>query len=69
MMTGVYWLRQKEVYTMNVLDKMKGWAVIQAAIDTAWANPDGRMLQARLFPKGKPSPEEFVIVIAHYLRS
>ena len=54
---------------MNVLDKMKGWAVIQAAIDTAWANPDGRMLQARLFPKGKPSPEEFVIVIAHYLRS
>ena len=35
-------------------------AEIQFAIDLAWLNPDGRREQLRLFPEGKPTPEEFV---------
>lgn len=34
---------------------------IQEAIDAAWANPAGREAQQRLFPDGKPTPEEMVI--------
>ncbi len=36
---------------------------IQAAIDAAWDNPAGRAMQQRLFPAGKPEPEEFIRTI------
>ncbi len=41
-------------------------ADIQEAIDAAWASEDPQTIRARamLFPKGKPTAEEFVAVIA-----
>ena len=35
-------------------------AAIQEAINLAWAEPTAREYQNVLFPKGKPSPAEFV---------
>lgn len=42
-------------------------ADIQAAIDAAWVseNIEAKELQTRLFPNGKPSPEEFITVLAN----
>lgn len=37
---------------------------IQEAIDAAWADPRGRAAQEKLFPKGKPTPEEMIDTIA-----
>lgn len=33
---------------------------IQAMIDEAWSNPEGREMQQKLFPEGKPTPELFL---------
>lgn len=41
---------------------------IRAAIDAAWDNPEGRQEQERLFPGGKPTPAQFVAVVASQLR-
>ena len=42
------------------------YADIQAAIDAAWEseNIKTKELQTRLFPNGKPKPEEFITVLA-----
>ena len=39
---------------------------IQATIDDAWANadPEERQHQLKIFPNGKPTVEEFIIVTA-----
>lgn len=39
---------------------------IQAAIDAAWDTDDlgALKLQRELFPNGKPTPEEFIVVVA-----
>jgi len=41
-------------------------AEIQAAIDAAWASeaPEAKTLQNELFPEGKPTPEQFIAVLA-----
>ena len=42
------------------------YADIQAAIDAAWESEsvETKELQMRLFPNGKPKPEEFIAVLA-----
>lgn len=44
---------------------------IAVMIDEAWAHPttEQMLLQKKLFPYGKPSPEEFIIVMAIELRN
>lgn len=39
-------------------------------IDAAWASgdPEAKLMQSRLFPNGKPTPEEFIVVVCRYLR-
>ena len=39
---------------------------IKTVIDEAWAHPttEQLLLQKQLFPLGKPSPEEFLIIMA-----
>ena len=37
---------------------------VQEAIDAAWSDPAAREAQMRLFPKGKPTPAEFVAVLS-----
>lgn len=39
---------------------------LEQIIDATWASsdPEAKLMQSRLFPKGKPTPEEFVAVIA-----
>jgi len=39
---------------------------IAETIDAAWTNPttEQMLIQKKLFPYGKPSPEEFIIVMA-----
>ena len=43
---------------------------IQEAIDAAWATDDLSAKKAReaLFPQGKPTPEEFVAVLANHAK-
>ena len=43
---------------------------ISNIIDAAWANPttEQMLLQKQLFPYGKPSPEEFLIIMAIEVR-
>lgn len=45
-------------------------ADIQEAIAEAWASEDpaAKALQAKLFPNGQPSPEEFIAVISSTLK-
>lgn len=45
--------------------------LMQAAIDAAWLSEDveARRLQRELFPRGKPSVEEFVAKIALFVAS
>lgn len=33
-----------------------------------WNNPEGAELRAKLFPDGQPTPEEFIRVLAEYVR-
>ena len=42
---------------------------IQAAIDEAWISQEGRELRERLFPDGKPDPEQFLATISRELQS
>lgn len=59
--------RMKAEFVLWVTAAREGLSVrqvkqnIQEAIDAAWANPAGREAQQRLFPDGKPTPEEMVI--------
>ena len=48
---------------------MRKIRAMQAAIDAAWASPDGSELRERLFPEGKPSPELFVERVAIYAQA
>lgn len=41
---------------------------IQKAINAAWANPAGAALREKLFPDGKPTPEQFVQRVSDYAR-
>jgi len=43
---------------------------IQKAIDVAWNNPDleARTQQRLLFPKGKPTVDEFIDVVSKHVR-
>ena len=43
----------------------------QTIIDQAWAtrNPLQKLRQRRYFPKGKPTPEEFIAVVSEIARS
>ena len=45
-------------------------ASIQKAIEAAWASEDQASVQLRekLFPQGKPTPEEFVAVMARFAK-
>ena len=43
-------------------------AAIQESIDAAWENPECRALQNLYFPNGKPTPEEFITVMARYVK-
>ena len=42
------------------------WTEIQNAIDAAWASeaPEAKTSQNELFPEGKPTPEQFIAVLA-----
>ena len=44
---------------------------IQEAIDAAWnsKDPSVKSFQRRLFPNGKPTPEEFILVMGNVLRT
>ena len=44
-------------------------ASIQRAIEAAWASedPSAKVMRETLFPKGKPTPEEFVAVLARFV--
>ena len=44
---------------------------IQEAIDAAWnsKDPSVKAFQRRLFPNGKPTPEEFILVMGNVLRT
>ena len=37
---------------------------IKEVIDATWNNPEGKELRDKLFPKGKPEPEEFIRVMS-----
>lgn len=52
---------------LRVLDFEAG---IQACIDAAWESqePEHRDLQNTLFPDGKPTPEQFIAVVAAVIR-
>ena len=43
---------------------------IQETIDEAWSSnvPAAKVHQQQLFPKGKPCPEEFIIVVARHIK-
>ena len=44
---------------------------IQETIDAAWSNPDEKIRQKQscLFPKGKPTVEEFIGTISEYIKA
>ncbi len=50
---------------MNALRKRE----VQNIIDTTWENPQGKELRDRLFPDGKPEPEEFIKTVAQYAKN
>ena len=43
---------------------------LQEVIDATWASndPDAKLMQSRLFPKGKPKPEEFIVAVSQYVK-
>lgn len=43
---------------------------LEQIIDATWASsdPEAKLMQSRLFPNGKPTPEEFIVVVCRYLR-
>lgn len=41
---------------------------MQDAIGAAWNDPAGREAQLRLFPEGKPSPEQFIKRVAECIQ-
>ena len=43
-------------------------AAIQDSIDIAWNSPEFHDIQMQYFPNGKPSPEEFIAVVARYVK-
>lgn len=43
-------------------------AAIQDSIDIAWEKPEFHAIQTQYFPNGKPSPEEFISVMARYVK-
>lgn len=43
-------------------------ASLQESIDRAWENAECRALQDQYFPNGKPTPEEFITVMARYVK-
>lgn len=50
---------------------LKAWIIrhqMKKALDAAWRNPDGAEVRQKLFPDGKPSPEEFIRVIANHIK-
>ena len=56
-------IAEKEGKTLTEIE-----ASIREAIDLAWENPDGHDLQQKLFPNGKPTPEEFIAGMARYVK-
>lgn len=44
---------------------------IQASIDAAWDTDDldAMKLQRELFPDGKPTPEQFIAIVAKHLKN
>lgn len=44
---------------------------IQASIDVAWDTDDlaAMKLQRELFPDGKPTPEQFIAIVAKHLKN
>lgn len=46
-------------------------ASIQRAIEAAWASEDQAAIQLKekLFPQGKPTPEEFIAVMANHAKN
>ncbi len=49
---------------MNILKRRE----IKKAIDEAWNNREGKELRDKLFPNGKPEPEEFVRGISQAIK-
>ena len=43
-------------------------AAIQDSIDIAWNSPEFHDIQMQYFPNGKPSPEEFIAVVAKQVK-
>lgn len=43
---------------------------LQEVIDATWASsdPEAKLMQSGLFPKGKPKPEEFIATVIQNLR-
>lgn len=74
--TEVYNMKHTERMNRDALDSVaigvgktreQVCADIQAAIDAAWESEsvEAKGLQKRLFPNGKPTPEEFIAVMAN----
>lgn len=44
---------------------------IQTTIDAAWesTDPQVKLMQAKLFPNGKPTPEEFIAVMSKQIKN
>lgn len=43
---------------------------LEQIIDATWASsdPEAKLMQSRLFPNGKPTPEEFIRVVSQIVR-
>ena len=41
---------------------------MKKVIDITWNNPEGKELRDKLFPNGKPEPEEFIRVISRIVK-
>ena len=55
----------------QVIQMLKAWFVrwqIQRTINAAWNSCSGAEARQQLFPDGKPSPEEFISVIAKHIK-
>lgn len=50
---------------------LKAWIIrhqMQKALDAAWRNPEGTEARQELFPDGKPTPEQFIKVVAEEIK-
>lgn len=43
---------------------------LQEVIDATWtsSDPEAKLMQSRLFPNGKPTPEEFIVAVSQYVK-